>query len=340
MPKIKSYTWFKWTHWEYWPWWVFYAPVMVYYAWLVIKSGTINIVAYVNPGMYGGGFANDSKYNVLKQLPLSHIPKTVLIPVGTSVMQVEKIRIASGIDYPCVIKPDRGERGRMVEKIQTFKELEEYMKDVQEPLLLQYFSDLPREYGVFFVRMPWEKQGRVTSVMERKFLSVVGDGVSTLEDLIIQHVRAKLYMQNLLQKYKKELSVVLPKGEEKKLVVIGNHCRGTEFRNVTKEIVTPEMNAAYTVLTAKVKNVWYGRYDIKVSSIDDVRAGKGHILELNGAKSEPAHIYHPGYSLLQAYKDVLWHWGQLYKIAIYNKKQGHKAESVREIFMKHEEPSV
>ena len=39
------------------------------------------------------------------------------------------------------------------------------------------------------------------------------------------------------------------------------------------------------------------------------------ILELNGAKSEPAHIYHPGFPISEAYKVVFEHCNEIYTIA-------------------------
>jgi hypothetical protein len=47
-------------------------------------------------------------------------------------------------------------------------------------------------------------------------------------------------------------------------------------------------------------------------------------MELNGANSEPAHIYDPNMPLMQAYKDLITHWKTIYKISVLNNKQGIK----------------
>ena len=45
-------------------------------------------------------------------------------------------------------------------------------------------------------------------------------------------------------------------------------------------------------------------------------------MELNGAGSEPSHIYQPGASLWNAYKSLFFHWKVLFRISRANKKRG------------------
>ena len=55
----------------------------------------------------------------------------------------------------------------------------------------------------------------------------------------------------------------------------------------------------------------------------DLNKGKNFkILELNGAKSEPAHIYQPGASLFKAYNVLFYHWKEMYQIARTNYENG------------------
>ena len=54
------------------------------------------------------------------------------------------------------------------------------------------------------------------------------------------------------------------------------------------------------------------------------------IMEVNGVASEPAHIYQPNNSLLNAYRDVFKHLNLIYKIAQQNHQQGFKYPSFAE----------
>jgi hypothetical protein len=70
-------------------------------------------------------------------------------------------------------------------------------------------------------------------------------------------------------------------------------------------------------------NFYYGRYDIKCTSVDDLKKGINFsILEYNGSGAEPHHIYGNGYSLWEAYRILLHHWNVLYKISRKNHSNG------------------
>ena len=68
---------------------------------------------------------------------------------------------------------------------------------------------------------------------------------------------------------------------------------------------------------------YYGRYDIKTSSIEDLKQGKNfQIIEFNGCGAEPNHIYDCGMSIWRAYGVILQHWKALFHISRYNHRNG------------------
>ena len=103
---------------------------------------------------------------------------------------------------------------------------------------------------------------------------------------------------------------------------LGNHNRGARFMNLENEIddrlycITDQINL-YS------KHFYYGRYDIKTTSLEDLKQGKCiSILEFNGVGSEPNHIYDIGLSYLQAIKIIAQHWKYMYEIGKINHKRG------------------
>jgi len=71
----------------------------------------------------------------------------------------------------------------------------------------------------------------------------------------------------------------------------------------------------------QIAGFYYGRLDIKFTSWEDLSQGKNFsIIELNGAGSEPTHIYDPAHSLFFAWKEIIRHWRLLYKISLLNAK--------------------
>ena len=58
-------------------------------------------------------------------------------------------------------------------------------------------------------------------------------------------------------------------------------------------------------------------------------------MEINGANSEPAHIYDPSTSLYNAYYELFKHWNIIYRISRYNHQKGVRylnlVQAVRQI---------
>ena len=143
---------------------------------------------------------------------------------------------------------------------------------VAEPIILQEFIDRKEEFGVFYIRLPWEKSGRVTSLMQRELLTVTGDGQSTLKSLIQQHPRGKFYQARLYNKHHKELETIIPVEKKRLLMPIGNHCRGTQFNNMN-QLITPELSKTFDTISKNFRGFYYGRYDIKADSLSDLVNG-------------------------------------------------------------------
>jgi hypothetical protein len=144
--------------------------------------------------------------------------------------------------------------------------------------------------------------------------------------------RFRLQLESLSQRTETQIDRVPHAGERLVLEPIGNHCRGTKFINA-QELINEKLNAVFDNIMKDVKDFYYGRFDIKVSSLEDLYEGKGiKIMELNGVNGDPAHIFHPNYSLWQAYKDIYWHWNRMSKIAGINIANGVKPLPVSQVF--------
>jgi hypothetical protein len=224
------------------------------------------------------------------------------------------------------MKPDEGERGWQVEKISDSHSLQEYLKEALPELLLQEFIGLPEEYGVMYYRLPSEKKGHISSLMKREFLSVTGDGQSTLLSLMEKSERCIYQLPRLKQKFKNELIHILPHGEKMLLESIGNHNRGTTFLDAG-DLISEKLTDAFDQTTSTLKEWYFGRLDVRTPSFSAMENGDFKVLEINGANSEPAHIYDPHMGLLRAYKDLFRHWNVIYKISRQNKLRGFRADS-------------
>lgn len=271
----------------------------------------------------------ESKYEVLMQLPEYLRPKTILVPLPVTADDVmEKIRLA-GLDFPLIFKPDYGERGFMVKRILSNNDVARYLAKIKSSFLIQELIDLPVECGVFFTRLPNEDKGRVTSVVLKEMLAVVGNGTATLQELILARDRAKLQWVLLKEAHQDRLEEIIKTGESVELNSIGNHCLGTKFLN-GNHLISASMSESFDRISKQMGEFYFGRFDLRCASLEDLSKGNVKILEVNGCGAEPAHIYQPGFSLWKAYKVLFTHWNNLYQISQQNRKRGIPVTSFRE----------
>lgn len=307
--------------WEYWPFGILQGPVFFYWLLLALRARSLFFFSASNPGILSGGMMGESKSDVLDLVPTEVKPKTLLIKLPATTTSVVHQLTANGFSLPVIFKPDLGERGWMVRKINSESDVEQYLKEIRINFIVQELVDLPLEFGVFYIHYPDQPQGRVTSITMKRFLSVTGDGTSTLRELILSFDRAKLQWDTLRVRYERELDVVLPKGESKELVSIGNHCLGTMFINAN-HLITPKLNDSFNRISRQIKGFHFGRFDLRCASFEDLESGNVKIVELNGCGAEPAHIYHPGASFWRGMATLFGHVHNMYRISAINHSMG------------------
>lgn len=308
-------------HWEYWPFGILQAPFFFYWLWLSLKARSLFFFSASNPSIYTGGMLGESKKAALDLVPDLFKPKSILVKLPVTVDKVLADINKSGLTFPVIFKPDIGERGWLVRKIHNETEIAEYLSVVPTDFIVQEFLDLPLEFGVFYVRKPSEENGKVISITSKEMLTVVGNGVDTLAVLVYKNDRAKLQTERLAKIFALRWQTVIPKGEQVSLNTIGNHCLGTKFMNGSS-LITDKLNASFDKLSKQVQGFYFGRYDLRCATLEDLENGSVKIMELNGCGAEPAHIYQPGFSLWQALVVLYRHWKVMYEISAENHKQG------------------
>ena len=204
------------------------------------------------------------------------------------------------------------------------------MHKISSDFLIQELIEFPKEIGVFYVRKPHEKRGKITGIVSKEFLSVVGNGKDTVECLIKKDPRSHLQLDVLRKKYVNTLQTTLAINETFVLVPFGSHTKGAKFIDYSEKITT-ELNDLIDTICIQVPDFYYGRLDILYSSFMELENGESFkIIEINGAGSEPTHIYDPKHSLFFAWKEIIKHWRLLYKISKSNNAKGYHYLSFKE----------
>ncbi len=319
----------KWTNYEYWPLPFLYAPTLFHLIYLALKSRSLTFFSLVNPVEEFGGFFGAEKNKVLDKIQSKYLPTTFSISVGDSLNVVENQLFVHNIDYPFIVKPNSGERGVNVELMSTREDLVAYLKVIDRDCVIQEFIQAPIELGVFYYRLPDKSKSEITGIVDKKLLTMVGDGKSTILQLMEESDRARFQIKRISEKDPEVGNKILEKGEAYILEPIGNHNRGTMFVDGS-DIISERLVQVFDDIASTIPGFYYGRLDVKIDSLEQMNNGNGiKVLEINGVYAEPAHIYDPKHNLFFAYKEIFRHYKIAYNIALQNKKRGFKSISFR-----------
>ena len=320
--------WIRFRSWEYWPVWIVYFVIFFAWLWYALRLRSFLFFTTVNPTISMGGMMGESKIDILKQIPKEYKPKEVFLSEGESFEKVKEKMSLSVINFPCIAKPDVGERGFQVVICHDESSLKKYHQESKFAYIIQEFITFEEEFSVLYYRIPNKERGEVTSLCRKVYLHVIGNGKDTLEELLKIDDRSYLQLDRLKKENKLVFEEIIPKKEKRVISRIGNHSKGTMFLDLNEEI-DEQLTQTFDAIFSEIKDVYFGRADLKCTSLSDLKGGKNiRILEINGVSAEPAHIYDPKYSFVKATRDLLQQWKVLFEISKIQLARGVKPMSV------------
>lgn len=318
------------THYEYWPMWAFYLPLFFYFVYRGIINRHFFFFTNVNNGFDPlGGLFFDSKYESDKYIPQQYRPVSILVKRdGIKEIDPEKL------NYPLIIKPDQGERGRRLYKIDDKSQLRNALSQYDEDILIQEFNNLPLEFSVFIVYDPEAGKHKILSLTEKKFYKIRGDGNRNFSELILSDHRGIYAYKHLLALSGVKAGYIPAKGEELTVHMIGNHNKGTEFIDAGSKI-SRAMQERFALFLRECRVFEYGRFDVKTGSIKDLETFDNIcFIEFNGLAAEPTIVYDSRTGFINALKTFIKHWNSMEKISKYNHSKGVEPQSTRLVLKK------
>ncbi len=311
-------------NWEQWPISFHKLPIGFVWLWCSLRCRNLWFFSSSNPSLEFGGFEGECKREMYEQLPPSTFPKTSYIKASVPFEEVLKVIENEHFVFPFAVKPDVGMKGLLFRKIESVAKMADYHKSCPVDYIIQEWVDLPIELSVFYIRHPDSKTGQITGMTWKEPIEVIGNGRSSLLYLIKTSPRAAARLHELSSKHAENLQKIVPNGEKYLLTLAANRQRGARLHNLKHEI-DAELTRVFDQISLYKGQFYWGRFDLKCSSIDDLRQGKNFvILEFNGAGAAPNHIYHNNLTMRQAWADVSKHWFSLFEISRYNNKNGIK----------------
>ncbi|HEX3346646.1 MAG TPA: D-alanine--D-alanine ligase [Acetobacteraceae bacterium] len=313
---------------EFWPGWVFYTPIVVQWIALGLRYGDFSLPTAANPMIETGGLCGESKTAILDQM--RGPARTLLAPyvrfAATDGAAAESERVAAGLSYPVVAKPDIGCNGTGVRLIAHRAALDAYVAafPAGRDIVLQAFVPHPGEAGLFYIRAPGEARGRITSVTLKEEPFVIGDGRATLESLILADPRLHAIRRFFIPRLGERLAKVPSRGERVTLLFVGNHCKGSTFRDGREEI-TEALTDRIEAIAQSLPEFHFGRLDVRYRTLAGLRRGEDFtIIEVNGAGSEATHVWDPAARILPSWRDQFAHYRAAFEIGRANRARGFK----------------
>jgi membrane protein DedA with SNARE-associated domain len=323
---------------------ILYIPVILRWFLLSIRYRSITLPTASNPMIETGGFMGESKSSVMNMVGEGQrvwVADFVTLHLNgenteSDLKKAIELMEERGLGFPIVAKPDIGWNGYGVNLIEDSNHLQKYIGSFppNENIILQRPVHHDGEAGVFYVRIPGEEKGNLYSLTLRYFPYVIGDGKSTLTELIQNDPRTKMradfYLggkSNHLGFGKEDLEHVPKEGELIRLTFIGSLRVGGLYRDAG-HLITPELTQRFDEIARSMPEFYYGRFDVRFESTDLLKEGKGFsIIEINGAGAEAIQAWDPNVPVRKLYSEFFKAQSLLFRVGDLNRKRGFKPMS-------------
>jgi hypothetical protein len=279
-----------------WRWrrnWLAYVPLVPYVLFLMLRHRSPTVFTAANPGIATGGTVGESKLATLARIEHAGGPVAPHSFVAPNDDRAARVTSAlrwmdtGGVSFPVIAKPDVGEQGWGVALICNRRGLERYFECMSPGIILQrYIPGI--EAGVFYCRRPGREHGRIVSIAE---------SIHPVEPCV-------------------DL-----RSDAERCILFGFTCHDAEYRDA-QHWNSPQLDTAIDALGRALPGFFFGRFDIRASSVEALRRGEFAVIELNGVLSEPTQIYDPSTNFALACRTLFRHWCVAFEIGAENRAMG------------------
>jgi hypothetical protein len=313
------------------PKWLNLVPMVLQWAWLGLRYRSLTLPSAANPAITAGGLVGDTKSEYFAAMgphARARVAPFVLLTArgALAVPAALAAMAAAGLTFPVVAKPDLGWCGFGVRRLDDASALADYLAryPAGETLMLQRYLDEPGEAGLFYIRHPGQAGGQLLGILLRHYPQVIGDGIHTLDELVAEDDRLRRAFDRPREhQCDFDPARVPAAGEVVRLSLIGSTRVGGRYEDGSA-LATPELLAAIEAVARDMPEFHVGRFDVRFATLQDLRAGRFTIMEVNGAGSEAVHAWDPKYSVRQVYAMVFAKQRTLFELGAANRRRGFR----------------
>jgi membrane protein DedA with SNARE-associated domain len=301
---------------------LFYIPLVAQWFALGVRYRSLTLPTAANPSIEAGGLLGESKIACMDLIgpeARKWAAKSVALVNRPSLTpaQLESLASGAGLSFPLVAKPDIGWRGIGVRLVRDADDLRDYLRGFPADVLLILQEHVPYagEAGIFYVRKPGERHGRIFSMTFRYYPHVVGDGRSTLRQLIAADPRASWKADLHHEALADRLDEVPEAGRMVRLSLVGSSRVGGLYKDACGH-VTATLTARFDEIADQMPGFHFGRFDVRFASVERLAVGEDfRIIEVNGAGAEAIHMWDPEFRLGDAYTTLFHQQALMFEVA-------------------------
>lgn len=324
------------------PKWLICVPLTLQWLWLSAKHRSTTLPSVANPRIPAGGLVGEGKldyFNEMGPLARSYTAPWCALPPETRyrMADVREAMAEAGLGWPLIAKPDLGMCGFGVRRIDDDAALAAYFAAFphHETVVLQAYLPQEGEAGIFYARHPGEATGRIIGLALRYFPEVLGDGHSTIAELMAQNPRTQRLLERRDHDFSVNPATVPAAGQTVRLSTIGSTRIGGLYLDGAAWN-TPALTAVVDAIARDMPQFHFGRFDVRFDSLAELAAGRGfRIMEVNGAGSESIEAWDPDTPLLQGFRTIFAKQALLFEIGAENRARGHQPITLRELTRLH-----
>jgi len=295
--------------WQLWSTRRIYAPLVPRILWLIVRHRvTPQHLFRINPRLRFAGTGLDSKldrYRLFSDCDYAIPTLRISDAMGLTYGALDKMLANHRISYPVIVKPDCGLFSVGVRLIANTADLLAFLRKQQVDYLLQQY-EAGREFALYYYRDIGASSGRILDLTERILPFVVGDGISSIEELIDRRSEWKFIAHSVKNVYIDDLRAVPKAGDRIRLAIAAGGGVGALFRD-SRDLITEELCQAIDRI-AVPREFYLGKFDFKVDSISDLQRGENFkMLEVNGPLAELNWIWDRRYDYRTAVRAISAH---------------------------------
>ena len=323
------------------PKWLFVVPMVLQWLLLGLRHRSLTLPTAANPGIPTGGLVGEGKIDYLATMgPVARAAfasTTSFLCRGKDDAATAELALQNaGLAFPVIAKPDIGWCGFGVRLLHDRGDLAAYLDRFPrgERVLLQRYLPQEGEAGLFYRREPGTAAGQVIGMVLRHAPHAVGDGVSSVAELIARNPRLRRLGRDGRSECCRDPASVPGPRQVVRLATIGSTRVGGLYQDATA-LITPALGAAIDAIARDMGDFHVGRFDLRYESWAALAAGKFTLIEVNGVGSEAVHAWDPRYSLRQVYAMVFAKQRLIFEIGAAMRRRGHRPTGLRDLARLH-----